>query len=81
MTDFGQYSAKNHSKKFPPNQNTCQDLTRNQVKYRVGAHWLDCLQASLTDRSCFRHQIIISMDIDDDMMDVILNNKPKFVCP
>jgi hypothetical protein len=29
----------------------------------------------------FCHQIIISMDIDDDMMDVILKNQPKFVRP
>jgi hypothetical protein len=28
----------------------------------------------------FCRRIIISMDIDDDIMDVILNNKQQFLC-
>jgi hypothetical protein len=82
MTDDGHYTAKNHATKnvikpkWAPGPNAQYRLT----PWQSTTVWS---LASIPTRQVMflSHHIIISMDIDDDMMDAILNNQQKTVRP
>jgi hypothetical protein len=63
--------------KFPSNQNTCKDPAHNLDSAMVLPNSLIFCGHPYQKGHVFCHQIIISMYIVDDMMDVILNNQPK----
>jgi hypothetical protein len=79
MTDFGHYLVKTLANFFSSNQNTCQDLAHNLDERCGTAQRLIACGHPYQTGNVFCHQITISMDIDDDIMDVILNNQPQFV--
>jgi hypothetical protein len=82
MTEVGHYTAKNHATKnvIEPKWAPGPLAQYRRTPWQSATVW--SLASVPTRQVMFLfHHIIIIMDIDDDMMDAILNNKQKSVRP